>query len=173
LSWRPVHLALPIAIGRWTPELREGGCPATAKDRVEGANGPLRTPKRGVPVSIPVANPLKAIVDAAPAHDAITLCTNSRESRGPSQAFGQSVQVPRRAGAGRQIGEDGRFHGLRHSVATTCASSALTPGTIADLLGQKTLAMGSTILEDADLGAKLHGDDAPNSNLRTQGNEIV
>ena len=151
----PLHLRLPIAIGRWTG-LREGDVLRLPRTAFDGATVRLRTSKRGVPVSIPIAAPLRAIVDAAPAHNAITLCANSRGKPWTESGFRASLfKFLRRLKQEGKIGEGLTFHGLRHSVATDLRELGFDTRTIADLLGQKTLAMAEHYSRDADLDKKL------------------
>lgn len=151
----PPHLALPIAIGRWTG-LREGDVLRLTKTAYNGANIRTRTAKRGIVVSIPVAGPLKSLIEAAPPHNAITLCANSRGQPWTESGFRASFfKFVRRLVANGAVETGLTFHGLRHSVATELRELGFDTRTIADLLGQKTLSVAEHYSREADLTMKL------------------
>ena len=77
LAIAPPHLIVPLAIGRWTG-LREGDVVRLPKTAYDGAVIRIVTGKRGVPVVLPVAQPLREFLAAAPPHQAMTLIANSR-----------------------------------------------------------------------------------------------
>lgn len=163
----PPQLLLPIAIGRWVA-LRQGDILKMPRTVYNGASIRLVTGKANIPVSIPVAAPLKTILDRALAPAAraseparpttITLCANSRGQPWTGSGFRASFfkLIGELEKAGR-VGEGLTFHGLRHSVATDLREAGFDSRTIADMLGQKTTSMAEHYSSEADLSAKLKG----------------
>ncbi len=157
LEHAPVHLRVPIAISRWTG-LRQGDVLKMPKTAYDGQTIRLRTSKRGVPIVVPVAGPLKGTLDAAPAHGAITFCANSRGVPWTESGFRASFfKLLGRLEEEGVIGSGLTFHGLRHSVATDLRELGFDTRTIADMLGQKTEAMAAHYAKEADLSAKMRG----------------
>jgi integrase len=157
LDRAPMHLKVPLAIGRWTG-MREGDVLRMPKTAYDGAFLKLRTEKRGVPVAIPVAAPLKEILDSAPKYESITLLANSRGRPWTPSGFRSSLFKFLKKLEAEGVVRDGlTFHGLRHTVATELRELGLDHRTIADMLGQKTEAMAAHYSREADLGRKLKG----------------
>lgn len=117
-----------------------------------------RRAKTGAPVYWPVIAPLKAILDAAPDHDALTLCANSYGKPWTVSGFRASWRKLR-----LELEEAGRvqpgltLYGLRHTVATILREAGQDERTIADALGQKTEAMARHYSKTADLSRKMKG----------------
>jgi len=157
----PPQLLLPTAISRWTG-LRQGDILKMPRTVYDGSSIRLVTSKAGIAVSIPVAAPLKAIIDAALAQTGgpttITLCANSRGKPWTESGFRASFfkMIGELEASGR-VGDGLTFHGLRHSVATELREAGFDSRTIADMLGQKTTSMAEHYSSDADLSAKLKG----------------
>ncbi|WEK50371.1 MAG: tyrosine-type recombinase/integrase [Candidatus Kaistia colombiensis] len=160
----PPQLLLPTAISRWTG-LRQGDILKMPRTVYDGASIRLVTSKAGIAVSIPVAAPLKAIIDATLAAagesdkpTTITLCANSRGKPWTESGFRASFfkMIGELEASGR-VDEGLTFHGLRHSVATELREAGFDTRTIADMLGQKTTSMAEHYSSDADLSAKLKG----------------
>lgn len=112
--------------------------------------------KTGEPVFWPAPTPLREILAAAAAHDAITLCANSRGRpwttsgfRASWRAFQQDLLREGRIGPGLTL------YGLRHTVAVILREAGFDERTIADALGQKTIEMARHYARGADLRPKM------------------
>lgn len=165
----PPQILLPYAIGRWTG-MREGDVLRMPKSAYDGRTIRIVTSKRGVAVTVPVAAPLKAVIDAALADAArpdangngkpatITICANSRGKPWTESGFRASFfKVVRAAEASGAVASGLTFHGLRHTVATELRELGFDNRTIADMLGQKTEAQAGQYSETANLEKKLRG----------------
>jgi integrase len=157
----PPQLLLPIAIARWTG-MRQGDILKMPPTAFDGYSIRLITSKASVQIGIPVAGPLKTIIDAAmPATGEptpITLCANSRGKPWTESGFRASFfKMIRSLEAAGKVGEGLTFHGLRHSVATELREAGFDSRTIADMLGQKTASMADHYSSEADLSSKLKG----------------
>jgi integrase len=153
----PLHLSIPVAISRWTG-LRQGDVLKMPKTAYDGETIRLRTSKRGVPIIVPVAGPLKDLLDKAPPHNGITFCVNSRGRPWTEAGFRASFfKLIGRLEMQGVVGSGLTFHGLRHSVATELRELGFDTRTIADMLGQKTEAMAAHYAKEADLSAKMRG----------------
>ena len=123
----------------------------------EGAVATRRS-KTGEPVYWPAPAPLREILDAAPKHDAITLCANSNGKPWTESGFRASWRTYRAklrsAGA---IGPGLTLYGARHSVAVILRECGFDERTIADALGQKTIEMARHYAKGADLTTKMIG----------------
>jgi len=108
--------------------------------------------KTDVGVIWPAIDQLKAVLDAAPQHDAITLCANSDGKPWTTSGFRASWRKQRikleEAGA---VQAGLTLYGLRHTVATILRETGMSPRAIADALGQKTEAMALHYSKEADL----------------------
>ncbi|MFT5867814.1 MAG: integrase [Gammaproteobacteria bacterium] len=116
-------------------------------DTIWGARG-----KTKQEVAIPIGPTLQAALDAAPAHDAVTILANSK---GKPWTYNGFSTVWHRFKKGLE--QDGLIEpgltpkGLRHTVATTLREAGLEERQIADLLGQKTPAMARHYSRSANL----------------------
>lgn len=117
-----------------------------------------RRSKTGEPVFWPTPEALREILDAAPKHDAITLCANSRGRPWTESGYRASWNKVRikleKAG---KVGPDLTLYGLRHTVAVILRESGADERTIADALGQKTTEMARHYARGADLKRKMRG----------------
>lgn len=165
----PPQILLPVAIGRWTG-MREGDVLRMPKSAYDGRTIRVVTSKRGVAITVPVAAPLKAILDAALAEAArpdadgharpetITICANSRGKPWTESGFRASFfKIIRSAEASGTVASGLTFHGLRHTVATELRELGFDNRTIADMLGQKTEAQAGHYSETANLEKKMRG----------------
>jgi integrase len=146
----PEHLALPIAIARWTG-LRQGDVLALAKTAFQEGFLRLTTAKRGVPIEIPCPDALiEAFAKAAP-NDSIRLCANSRGKPWTQDGFRTSffrfIRSLQKEGV---VGMGLTFHGLRTSLAEELRSNELDDRTIADALAHTSISSTSTYLKSAD-----------------------
>ena len=117
-----------------------------------------RRSKTGEPVYWPAPEPLRAILEAAPKHDAITLCANSGGKPWTESGFRASWRTHRtnlrEAGA---IGPGLTLYGLRHTVAVILREAGVDERGIADALGQRTIEMARHYAKGADLTEKMRG----------------
>jgi integrase len=117
-----------------------------------------RRSKTGEPVFWPMPDELTTILDKAPAHNAVTLCANSRgrpwSLSGLSSAW-RTLRV--RLEKEGLIGQDLTPYGLRHTVAVILRECDCDERTIADALGQKTIEMARHYAKGADLTRKMRG----------------
>lgn len=114
--------------------------------------------KTGQPVWIPLLSPLRNALAAAPKHSAITVCANSFGKPWTTNGFSVSWQKVRNRLVDEKAIEPGlTLKGLRHTVATILAESGFDDRTIADMLGQKTLAMAQHYSRRANRARKLTG----------------
>lgn len=117
-------------------------------------NGMIRTnrSKTGHEVLWPVIAPLKEILNHAPAHEASTLCANSRGRSWTTSGFGSSWTKLR-----IKLVKDGKIqpgltlYGMRHTVAVILREADVSLRHIADALGQKTENMAQHYSSEADL----------------------
>jgi integrase len=146
----PPHLRLPVAIGLYSG-MREGDIVRAPRSIVSAGTIKIKAAKRGVWIDIPIVAELKAALAAAPAHDAVTLCANSRGRpwtlQGFSCSFRKAIKKLEEQGL---IGAGLTFHGLRHTVATTLAESGVNEEDIAAVLGHKTSRMAAHYAREAD-----------------------
>ncbi|WEK50270.1 MAG: tyrosine-type recombinase/integrase [Candidatus Kaistia colombiensis] len=165
----PPHLLLPIAIGRWVG-MREGDVLRMPKASFDGKTIRVVTGKRGVPIAVPAAAPLQAIIGqalqraSAPGKDGqarpqtITLCANSRSKPWTGSGFRSSFfKLIRDLEDRGEIGTGLTFHGLRHTVATELRQLGYDSRAIADMPGQKTQAQADHYSAEADLEMKMRG----------------
>jgi integrase len=117
-----------------------------------------RRSKTEQPVFWPAPAELRTVLAAAPAHEAITLCSNSNGkpwTEGGLRASWRKIRIKlERAGA---IGPGLTLYGLRHTVAVILRESGFDERTIADALGQKTIEMARHYSQGADLKPKMRG----------------
>jgi integrase len=117
-----------------------------------------RRSKTGEPVFWPVPSALKAILDAGPKHNAVTLCANSNGRPWTDDGFRASWRKVR-IGLEQQgrIAPSLTLYGLRHTVAVILREAGADERTIADALGQKTIEMARHYARGADLKRKMRG----------------
>nr|WP_281035719.1 tyrosine-type recombinase/integrase [Rhizobium leguminosarum] len=117
-----------------------------------------RRRKTGVPVWIPLPGPLVDVMSAAPSHDAITLCANSRGR--PWTYSGYSLNWDKLK---KEYLEDGAIQpgltlkGLRHTVASILAELGFDDRTTADMLGQEAETMARLYSKRANRTRKMQG----------------
>ncbi|MCB1433545.1 MAG: tyrosine-type recombinase/integrase [Alphaproteobacteria bacterium] len=155
IAQAPEHIALPLRIGRWTG-LRESDVLDLRVGEFEENVIRRKTLKRGVWVTLPVAEPLKIAIESRPVSAAATICTNSRGATWTTDGFKTSlfklIQKLENNGA---IAKGLTFHGLRHTVATELRELGFDTRTIADMLGQRSESMAMHYSQGADLQEKL------------------
>jgi integrase len=117
-----------------------------------------RRSKTGEPVYWPCPAPLAEIIVAAPTHNAITLCANSKGRPWTESGFNASWRpVKLRLQKAGDIGFGLTLYGLRHTVAVIMREQGFDERTIADALGQKTIEMARHYAKGADLKPKMRG----------------
>lgn len=155
LAALPAHMAVPINLMMFC-----GLDPTDALklQRISIKDGLIdaRRKKTGEPVWIPLPQPVKDALAAAPKHDAITVCANSYGLPWTTGGFNKVWRNVRQplldSGA---IAPGLTLKGLRHTVATILAEMGMDDRTIADMLGQKTLAMAQHYSKRANRARKL------------------
>ena len=114
--------------------------------------------KTGEHVFWPAPAELQTILNAAPKHDAITLCANSDGKPWTESGFRASWRPIRiRLEKAGKIGPGLTMYGLRHTVAVILREFGFDERTIADALGQKTIEMARHYSKGADLKPKMRG----------------
>jgi hypothetical protein len=117
-----------------------------------------RRAKTGEPVFWPVPAQLEAILDAAPSHNATTICANSTGLPWTESGFRASWRPVRmRLEREGRIGSGLTLYGLRRTVAIILREMGFDERTIADALGQKTIEMARHYARGADLAPKMRG----------------
>jgi integrase len=117
-----------------------------------------RRSKTGEPVFWPVPSALRAILDAAAKHNAVTLCANSNGRPWTDDGFRASWRKVRIALEQQGLVARGlTLYGLRHTVAVILREAGADERTIADALGQKTIEMARHYARGADLKRKMRG----------------
>lgn len=119
-------------------------------DTIYGLRG-----KTGREIAVPVGDRLRAALDKAPRHAAITVLANSHGKPwtydGLSSAF---HRLKRKLEKAETVASGLTMKGLRHTVATTLREAGKDEREIADLLGQATTSMAGHYSRSADLAAK-------------------
>lgn len=117
-----------------------------------------RRAKTSEPVWIPLPAPVRAAIANAPSHTAITICANSHGKPWTTDGLNSNWQKIRKKLLDKELIQPGlTLKGLRHTVATILAEMGYDDRTIADMLGQKTLAMAQHYSRRANRSKKLTG----------------
>lgn len=125
---------------------------------IQGGRLDARRGKTKVPMWLPLPTPLRAILEAAPTHSAITLCANSHGRPWTVSGLRSSWRPIRMDLEKRgEVGPGLTLKGLRHTVATILAEIGFDERTIADMLGQKTIEMARHYSRRADRSRKMVG----------------
>ena len=151
----PEHMRLPVALMMY--------CGLDPQDalklpRTAVSDGMIdtRRGKTGVPVWMPMPDPVKDVLASAPKHDAITLCANSYGKPWTYNGFSTNwhrMKVKMEEAGSIQPGLT--LKGLRHTVATILREMGKDPATIANMLGQKTEAMAKHYSRRADMSKNM------------------
>ncbi|MCI5078239.1 tyrosine-type recombinase/integrase [Oricola sp.] len=153
----PAHMRVPVALMMYCA-LDPQDALSLPRTAVRDGKIDTRRGKTGTGGLISLPAPVAEAIEAAPQHDAITLCANSRGKPWTVSGFRASWAPVRialeEAGA---IGKGLTLKGLRHTVATVLAELGFDERTIADMLQQKTTAMARHYSRDADKSRKLEG----------------
>lgn len=149
------HMRLPIALMMY--------CGLDPQDalrlpRTAVSDGMIdtRRGKTGVPVWMPLPQPVRDVLAVSPAHDAMTLCANSYGKPWTYNGFSTNWHRLK-----TKLEETGTIQpgltlkGLRHTVATILREMGKDPATIANMLGQKTEAMAKHYSRRADMSKNM------------------
>ena len=129
LAANPAHMRLPLLLAAWTGQ-RQGDLHALPWSACDGTHIRLRQSKTGAPVVIPVAAPLKAVLDAAERMGPIIL-TNTDDRPWTEDGFRSSwKKAVKRAGI---VGVT--FNDLRGTFVTRAAMAGCTEPEIAAITG--------------------------------------
>lgn len=125
------------------------------RDQIDGGTIWGMRGKTGNEIAIPVGTTLRAALDAAPPHDALTILASSKGLPWTYDGFATVWHRFKRGLEEEGVIEPGlTLKGLRHTVATALREAGLDERRIADLLGQKTPSMARHYSRDANLAAK-------------------
>lgn len=157
LAGAPDHMRPAIALMMYTG-LAPKDALSLPRSFYKGGEIATKRAKTGQPVFWPAPRPLIDALAAAPPHDAITLCANSRGLPWTQSGFSASWRKVRieleKAG---KVGPALTLYGLRHTVAVILREMGEDERTIADALGQKTIEMARRYAKGADLRPKMRG----------------
>ncbi len=147
LEAAPWQLKVPIALRMFTG-LRKGDVIKLPRHALRG--GVIQTSKTGEEVNLHIHPDLQAILEAAPAHSAVTLAATSEGTSWTESGFNSSFfkLIGRLEDAGK-VAPGLTFHGLRHTVGTLLAEAGTDLDDIRRVLGQKTLVMAQLYSEGA------------------------
>ena len=148
-------MRLPMALMMYCG-LDPSDCYRLPKTAIRDGAINTRRGKTGQAVWIPLPAPVIAELDDAPAHDAITVCAKADGTPWSKSGFDGAWQKARAPllEAGK-IEPGVTLKGLRHTVATILAEMGYDARAIADMLGQKTTAMGEHYSRRANRADKL------------------
>lgn len=112
--------------------------------------------KTAEPIWLPLPAPVKDALVQAPRHSAMTVAANKRGQVWTGSGFRASWgKIRLSLEAQGEIGAGLTLKGLRHTVATMLAEMGYDDRTIADMLGQRTLAMAQHYSRRADRSRKM------------------
>lgn len=111
--------------------------------------------KTGHEVAIPIGPTLQAALEAAPAHDSVTILATSTGKPWTYSGFSTVWHRFKKKLEGEGVVQSSlTLKGLRHTVATTLREAGLEERQIADLLGQKTPSMARHYSRSANLAER-------------------
>ncbi|MBO9422324.1 tyrosine-type recombinase/integrase [Labrenzia sp. R4_2] len=157
LDAAPKHMRPAIALMMFTG-LGPQDALTLHRDAIEGDFIDTARSKTGVELYLPIISPLREALAAAPKHDALTICANSKGQPWTVSGFRASWRKERqkleRLG---KIRPGLTLYGLRHTVATIFREMGYDERAIADVLGQETIEMARLYSRRADLKRKVAG----------------
>lgn len=167
LAALPPHMLVPFALMMFCA-LDPQDAARLPRTAIDGGKINTRRGKTLEPVWLELPEPVIAIIDAAPKHDAITFCANSRGQPWTVNGLRASWRPIRVAleKAGK-VRPGLTLKGLRHTVATILSEMGKDDRTIADYLGQKTEMMARHYSRRANKQRKM---DAVVKDLNTEVN---
>jgi len=154
LAALPSHMLPPIALMMFYG-LDPQDALKLPRNAITGGMIDTQRAKTGVAVLLPLVPEVAKALEAAPDHDALTLCANSHGKPWTVSGFRASWRPIR-----QKLEEQGKVQpgltlkGLGHTVATVLREMGKDYATIADALGQKTEAMAKHYSRRADLSRK-------------------
>lgn len=135
LAALPAHMKAPIGLMMFCG-IDPQDAVALSRSCIRDGALDARRGKTKVPMWIPLPAPLKAILAAAPAHSAITVCATSHGRPWTGSGLRASWRPIRMKLEAEGKVEPGlTLKGLRHTVATILAEMGYDERTIADMLG--------------------------------------
>lgn len=150
LAELPQHMGLPFGLMMFYG-LDPQDALALPKTAISAAGIDTRRQKTGQPVYLPIFEPVAAALAAAPKHDAITLCANSRGRPWTYNGFSTNwSKLKKKLEKGGKVQPGLTLKGLRHTVGTILAEMGKDDGTIALVLGHATEAMAKHYSRRAD-----------------------
>ena len=151
LAALPAHMKLPIALMMFYA-LDPQDALALPRSAISDAGLDTRRNKTGQPIYLPLFQPVADAIAAAPRHDAVTLCANSRGLPWTYNGFSTNwAKLKGQLEAEGTIQPGLTLKGLRHTVATILAEMGRDHGTIALVLGHATEAMAKHYSRRADM----------------------
>ncbi|KZL29447.1 tyrosine-type recombinase/integrase [Pseudovibrio sp. WM33] len=151
LKHAPAHMVPALTLMMYTG-LGPQDALTLSKQQYQNGFISTRRAKTGAPVFWPVITPLKAALDDAPEHEALTLCANSRGQPWTVSGFRASWRKLRIQLEDKNLIEPGlTLYGLRHTVATILREVGLNDRDLAAALGHETEAMARLYAKGADL----------------------
>lgn len=154
LSALPPHMLPPIALMMYYG-LDPQDALKLPRTAVQGETIDTRRGKTGVAVMVPLVEPVRAALLAAPEHNAITLCANSYGKPWTVSGFRASWRpIRQRLEEAGAVQPALTLKGLRHTAATVLREMGTDYASIADMLGQKTEAMAKHYSRRADMSKK-------------------
>lgn len=153
----PDQLKVPIALAMFTG-LRKSDILRLPKSAIRDGRIWRRTSKTGYQVSIPLHPDLVKLLQAAAAHDAITIAATTNGTPWSESGFNSTfIKAIRRLEREGAVEPGLTFHGLRHTVGTLLVETGFDIDTVRRWLGQKTLAMAIHYSETADTTERMAG----------------
>lgn len=151
----PVNLLLPISFMMFCGVDPGDICNLPKKAVKDGFIDSKRA-KTKQPVWLPLPQPVVEVLASAKEHNALTVCASSEGTPWTYSGLDGAWQRLRTKLLKKKLIEPGlTLKGLRHTVATILSEMGYDGRTIADMLGQKTTAMGEHYSRRADKRVKL------------------
>jgi integrase len=156
LASLPAHMLLPFSLMMFYG-LDPQDALALPRTAISIAGIDTRRNKTGQPVYLPLFAPVREALEAAPVHNAITLCANSRGKPWTYNGFSTNWDKIKKKLETAGIVQPGlTLKGLRHTVGTILAEMGRDNATIALVLGHATEAMAKHYSRRADRSKQAH-----------------
>jgi integrase len=157
MSAAPAHMRAPLALMMYCG-LDPQDALRLPRSAISDGLIDTRRGKTGEAVWLPLPAPVATVLAEAPSHDAITIAATMRGRVWTGAGFRASWRTLK-----ARLQKEGKvtpgltLKGLRHTVATILAEMGYDDRTIADMLGQRTLAMAQHYSRRADRSRKMAG----------------